>query len=284
MLFLPFCSFGQDKQIIVWVENDFPPVWILQGPQKGNGGADLIQKLLIVKLTDYNHKKIKANVSRTEELVRKKENVCSCATFKTPDREEYGYFNTIPSSFILANGIITKKKNRHLFENIQKVSLAHTLKNNNLKLGITQDRKFGDKIDQLIDKHKNSSNIYERTSSDLTKGLIEMLFLDRVDYILGYDWELQYLAKEFWSEKQANELIFISVEETKPYLISYIFCSKSILGKTVVNKIDKILEEEIPKALYRGIWGRWMSNQELYRKMYYEFYLKKIPVAAPYKK
>ncbi len=276
VLIFPFSSFSQDKGTINWVENDYPPVWIYKGPHKGTGGADLIQKLLIEKLTDYNHLKINANVSRTEELVRNKNNMCSCAAFKTPDREEYGYFNTIPSSFISANGIITKNKNLHFFGSAKQISLAQTLNNLNLKLGITKDRKFGDKIDQLINKHKNSRYLYERASSDLNIGLIKMLLSDRVDYILGYNWELQYLAREFWSVKQANELIFIPVEETKPYLVSYIICSKTKWGKTVVNKIDEILKEEIKKESYRNIWEQWMSNKELYRKLYYEFYLKKV--------
>ncbi len=276
VLIFPCSSFGQEKDSITWIENDFAPVWIFEGPYKGRGGADLIQKLLIEKLTEYTHHRTVANISRAEIMMRKEENVCTSATFKTSDREAYGYFNTIPSSFISANGIITKKRNRHLFGNELKASLAVTLKNKDLRLGVTQDRKFSGKIDQLLEAHKDSSNVHKRASGDLTKGLIQMLLYDRVEYILGYDWELQYLVRELWSEEQADELIFIPIKETEPYLISYIHCSKNKWGKTVVNRIDEILKEEIPKPSYREIWEQWMSNKELYRKLYDEFYLKRI--------
>ncbi|MCP4112846.1 MAG: hypothetical protein GY749_46200, partial [Desulfobacteraceae bacterium] len=162
-----------------------------------------------------------------------------------------------------------------LFGSSPKISLADTLKNQKLILGITKDRKFGGRIDQILENHKGG-NIYGRTGSDLTKGLVSMLLGDRVNYILGYDWELQYLVKQFWSSEKADELIFLPIQETKPYLSSYTACSKTDWGRKVIDKIDKILTEEIPKKQYRGIWEQWMSNKELYRKLYNEVYLKQI--------
>ncbi|MCP4106910.1 MAG: hypothetical protein GY749_15445, partial [Desulfobacteraceae bacterium] len=74
-------------------------------------------------------------------MMKERYNACDCATFKTADREKYMHFAAIPSSFILANGIITKKNSRHLFGSSPKISLADTLKNQKLILGITKDRK-----------------------------------------------------------------------------------------------------------------------------------------------
>ncbi len=227
VFFLPLQSFSQEKDTVIWVENDFPPVWIYDGSYKGTGGADLIQKLLMEKLGNYNHRKVKANVTRTNNLLEKEKTMCSCATFKTPDREKIMLFNKIPSSFIFANGIITKRSKQHFFGNSKKISLANSVKNQKLILGITQDRKYSKNIDQILEKHKGNSNIYTRASQDLTKGLVSMLLNDRVDYILGYDWELQYLLKQFFLSEEADKLIFLPIQETEPYLISYIACSKN---------------------------------------------------------
>ncbi len=213
IIIIPFHLSAQEKDTIIWIENDFPPVWILKGPHKGTGGADLIQNLLTEKLSGYNHRKLQVNVSRFHLMMKDGYNICDCATFKTADREKYMHFTAIPSSFILANGIITKKSNRHLFSNSPKISLADTLKNQKLILGITKERKFGGRIDQILENYKGSSNIYSRAGSDLTKGLISMLIGDRVNYILGYDWELQYLVKQFWSSKKADEFIFLPLQE-----------------------------------------------------------------------
>ncbi len=273
---LPYHVFAQEKDKIIWVESDFPPVWITAPPYQGKGGADLIQKLLFEKLNEYEHERIVANITRFQQMLEHTENACSCAVFKTSDREKYMYFNTVPSSFITANGIITKKSNRHLFKNNDTISLANTLKNQKLLLGVSKDRKFGGQIDQVLENFKSSSNIYNRAAIDQTKGLIAMLLSDRVDYILGYDWELQYLVKQLWSSKEADELIFLPIQETPPYLISYIACPKTEWGKKVVNRIDEILKEEIHKKEYRIIWEQWMSDKELYRKLYNKVFLEKL--------
>jgi uncharacterized protein (TIGR02285 family) len=276
LLVFPFRLFSQGKDTITWIENDFPPVWILNGIYKGTGGAELIQNLLQKKLTQYNHKKIRTNVTRYRYMIKNGEKVCDCATFKTADRAKYMYFSVIPASFIMANGIITKKIKLHKFGDSSEISLNETLKNQKLILGITKDRKFGDLIDTVLEKYKDNRNIYSRVAGDLTKGLVEMLIHDRVDYILGYDWELQYLTKQFWSKKKANSLTFLPLKETKHYLMSYIVCSKTDWGKKVISNINKILIEEVPKDGYRKIWEQWMSNKKLYRKLYKEIYLKQV--------
>ncbi len=108
VLFPVFLSAGEISTI-TWIQNDFPPVWILDGPYKGQGGADLIQTLVMENLPEYNHKTLLLNNSRFRQMAKQGKNVCSCATFKTEDREKIMHFNRIPSSFIFSNGIITKK-------------------------------------------------------------------------------------------------------------------------------------------------------------------------------
>ncbi len=276
VLILYSISWAGDKRPVTWVESDFPPVWIYSGPYKGMGGADLIQDLLFEKLSGYQHRRLRANVTRTEIMVRNKDNVCTCAMFKTPDREKIMVFNRVPSSFILANGIITKKSRQGRFGDKDYISLAGILKNSRLRCGITKDRKFGGKIDEILDQNKENPNILKRAAGDLTAGLLRMLKADNVDYILGFDWELQYLSRDLFSPQEADTLIYIPIKETTPYLMSYIACSKTEWGKRFVKKLDKILEEALPSETYLNFWGQWMSNKALYRKLYHDVFLKQL--------
>jgi len=239
---LPSHLFALEKDTIIWVESDFPPVWIFKGPDKGTGGADLLQKLLEKKLSGYNHRRVKANNSRLQNMMKNGENACACAKFKTTDREKIMYFNTVPSSFILSNGIITKKSKRHLFSNSQKISLADTLQNQNLRLGLSKKRKYSGQIDQILERFKDNSNIHREAKLAASKVLVHKLLFDRVDYILGYDWEIQYQIRHSLSAEDANKFIFLPILETK---------------------------EE-----YRSMWEQWMSNKVLYRKLYREVFLK----------
>ncbi len=269
-------GFAQEKDSITWIESDFPPVWIFEGPDKGKGGADLIQELLMGKLDQYEHIKITTNNTRFHKMAQGGDKVCSCATFKTEDREKFMYFNKIPSSFIFANGIITKRSKSQFFGNAQSISLDGILQNQELILGLGSDRKYGSRIDSVLKKYENNKNIYRRASSDLTKGLVTMLLSDRVDYLIGFDWELQYLVRKNWSAEKADQLIFLPIQETTPYLISYIACAKTPWGQEVVRQIDDVLEKVVEKEEYRNIWGQWMSNKELYNKLYDDVFLKEI--------
>ncbi len=265
---------AQEKDTITWVEDDFPPVFILKGQYKGSGGGDLIHDLMIKKLTSYNHNKKKSNTSRLELMMKQGKNVCSSGLFKTKAREILMYFNKVPSSFILSNGIIYKKKNTNLITKQGAVSIAKIIKNTDFKLGIIKDRKYGDRIDRIIEDNKANENVYERATLEQNKGLIGMLLLDRVDYILGFDWELQYLVKEFWSPKEADSLMFSPVQEALPYAITYIACSKTEWGEKVINEIDAVLLEETKKPEYRNIWKQWISNKKLYDELYDKYFLK----------
>jgi uncharacterized protein (TIGR02285 family) len=274
LVLLPVFLFAQDRETITWIQNDFPPIWILDGPHKGQGGADLIQSLVIENLPEYDHKTLVTNNSRFKLMVKKKENVCSCATFKTEDREKIMVFNRIPSSFIFSNGIITKKSNRHLFGSALPVSLDRILGDTQLVLGIESDRKFSLKIDDILAVHQKSPRIHRRTAMKGTTGLIDMMLLGRVDFIIGFDWELQYLVRNERSPEQVGQLIFLPIEETLPFLISYIACAKTDWGLGVIQRIDRILRKEIHTPEYRHIWEQWMSDKALYEKLYHRYFLR----------
>jgi len=271
MTLLTFLSEVYAKESIIWIEHDFPPVSILEGPLKGSGGADLIQQLLVENLAEYDHKKSRVNISRYQVMMKAYKNVCDCVTFKTDEREKYMHFSSIPASFIRSNGIIIRSAN---IEQFRSASLTDIINNRSLILGIAQNRTFSKEIDQILDSNKDKNHIINRASSDITKGLISMLLMNRIDYFLGYDWELKYLLKRYWSPEIAKELIFIPIKETNAYSVSYVSCSKTDFGKEVIEKINKILKKEISKDEYRELWGQWMLDNKLYNKLYNEIYLK----------
>ncbi len=274
LILFPVFLYAGEVSTITWIQNDFPPVWILDGPYKGQGGADLIQALVMENLSDYHHKTLTVNNSRFQLMAKQGKNICSCATFKTQDREKTMYFNRIPSSFIFSNGIITKKSKRHLFGNARPVSLDLILTSTSLSLGLENDRKFSFRIDGILASHRENPRIHRRAAMNGTMGLIDMMMLDRVDFLIGFDWELQYLIRNERSPEQAAQLTFLPIRETPPYLISYIACAKTDWGLKVIQHIDRILEGEIHTPGYRHIWEQWMSDKVLYEKLYHAFFLR----------
>lgn len=260
----------ESKELITWIMQDFPPVWISKGSDKGLGAGDERMDFLIEQLTEYTHERIFATLSRSDSLFKQNKNVCAIAKLKSTEREEFMHFSSFPESVMMGNGFIYIKGQQSQFQFTEKPFLSDLLKNKKLRLGIVKSRKYGHEIDAILRIKQNQTNIYRRASGD-TKGLLAMLLAGRIDYILGYDWELQYISKMFYPELQ-KQLFYLPLQETsiiKPYIV----CAKTEWGNQVIQKIDKILLNWTNKLHYQNIGIQWLSNPDVQRKLFKEYYL-----------
>ncbi len=259
------------KETITWLTTDFPPAWITQGRNQGQGGEDLLLDFLAEQLTNYRHERVVATMSRGVYILKNKDHVCATGTIRTPDREKSMHFTAIPSTFMTANGIIFKR-NRHAQFNNQPLRLVDIIKNHELVFGIVHGRKYGGQLDEIVEKNKGKNWIYERAGADTSKGLLGMLLQDRLDYILGYDWELQYVVRQFWP-KQIDKLAYLPVEESPSHIAAYTVCSKTVWGQEMIQRIETIILNNRHTNRYQRFWLRWISNQKLYQQLYQEYFL-----------
>jgi len=50
-------------------------------------------------------------------------------------------------------------------------------------------------------------------------------------------------------ETLSEDLVSYSIDGVDDYLLGYIGCSKSVFGKTLINKINKVIDAECNKLL-----------------------------------
>ena len=195
-IFFTVSTFAKDgyfhqKNTIVWTEWSNPPIFINKGKYKGEGVSDKIQEFIYNKLKNVKHLEIDANIPRIIELAKKGTHTCNSSWIDTPVWRKVFYFSK-PYMIVPTNGVIIKKSKRHLLGSSADTSLDKMIKNSKLSLGVA--RLYGEGIDEILLKYNYKRNPKVSVVS-LSINAHYMLMNDRVDYILGYPFEVEYYKK-----------------------------------------------------------------------------------------
>ncbi len=262
-------SFCIAKEELIWLGADFPPAFIKKGPNANQGHIDKIEQYLKHRLSEYQHSSENANFSRILTSLKSRSDACSAALFKTPEREKYIEFSK-PIYLILSNGIIFKRsslaKFRPFIDQDKSISLSKVLQSKKTVLGISNNRSYGNQLNAIINQYRDTSAVYHRSGSNQLEGLLQMLQFNRIDYLIGYFNELQYVARQ--QGINPNELVFYPASELHtPYILGYIGCSKSKQGRQVIRSINQQLDS-IRKQFVQ-YYAYWLDKptQKLHREL-----------------
>ncbi len=228
-------------ETIIWLNDNLPPAFISEGPGKGEGIVDGVVSIYKKHLPEYEHRHVVANMARIISMMKQGENACYAGFFKTPEREEFVHFS-LPNLIALSNSLVIERSGAEkMFGNRSSISLEEMLKKENLKPGITKDRSYGEVIDSLLNRYRDNNNKYTvRAGENSLLGLLQMLENKRIDYTIGFPWEVSYIADRLGKR---NKFSVFPIEETKDsqWTRNYIGCTKNSWGEVVIEKINAIL-------------------------------------------
>ena len=247
------------EELITWGEENFPPIWILEGTDKGNGILDGLISIYEKNLPEYEHHHVTANMARILSMMEEGQNVCHAGILKSPDRENFVYFS-IPNCITNLHGIVVKKSRINaLLGNNKSVSLESLLKNTNLKLGVSKSNSYGATIDKLLEKYKGKSTILFRSGQDNHVGLLRMLKEERIDYMIGYPWEITYIESRM---DLKGEIAVVDIEELEGQqrIVSYVGCTKNEWGRQVIEKLDAVLTRVRANDEYLFHAFKWLPD------------------------
>lgn len=249
---------------IIWIHADFPPSTILTGEDKGKGVGDKTEKLLQDRLTEYEHTETVANYKRIIVQLEAGDKVICTALLKSPEREKFIEFSEI-SQISFPNGIILKETTyseiKKYLNNNGELDLEKLLLSDP-KIGISKGRVYGEAVDTILAKHKNNDSVYERSGTDIFKGLIKMMLAGRIDMVLGYPQEFKYVAKEIGNKES---IMYLPVKGMPDYLPVYIGAPKNAWGKAIIKKINSILLEKRHTEEYLKFYEDWIYENSIPR-------------------
>ena len=164
--------------------------------------------------------------------IKDEQNVCNNFLYKNQDREKFAYFS-LPLRINLPLRIIMKKTTYEKIGSPKSLSLTSFLQKTKLRGILEKDRSYS-KLDTIIEKIKTDYLIKEVLTS---KQMINMLFYDRMDYMIEYSMVIEKYIKEL------DDLVYVPIEEMKPFAYSYIACPKNKWGDKVVSDVNNALKK-----------------------------------------
>jgi uncharacterized protein (TIGR02285 family) len=264
------------EESITWLEAVAPPFFIHEGPLKGQGYEDLLTQLLIAELPNYQHRRMRASITRHYQQFKQGEKACSLAMYRTPEREEFSYFS-IPSVFTLPVVLIIQKERFGDFGGKKTVDLTEILKSNAFVVGRSNNRSYGHDFDNILNTYGTPRNIFAYEGPELSRNLFQMLLAGRIDALPGLPEEAMYLAETLDIRDKIMTLEVTENISNYDGMITYVACSKTPWGQKTIADINRALQKIRPTAEYEAAYERWLdpSSVENYRTLYRQVFLQK---------
>lgn len=262
-LFLFTSSLLLAENTVIWREVNWPPFYILKGPDKGKGLYDEMITMLAKNLPEYKHVRSNMTTDRVRMEWGKGVNICHPSVI--PDK--YSIFSVV-NSILLPHRIIVNENNL-IGDNI--ISLDELMINSQLKGGVTPGR-YKPVLNVIISKYKMREYIVKHP---IYENLIKTLFEKRLDYIVEYPPIITYTAKKMGVSNSTRSII-IQESQIKPYLLVAVGCTKNDWGKDMIKKINEILKKEAEDDKFLEFRLRWYddSSKALLRNIYKSVYFK----------
>ncbi|OKY24892.1 hypothetical protein [Thalassotalea sp. PP2-459] len=269
-----FHACAQANETITWRIVDWPPFYILQGPDKGQGIYDSLLDQIILQMPSYHHKKVVMNTQRLRREFTKKTKVCSpSALSNTPALLS----NT--NSFLLPHQLIYHQDDFPSLKYQPSVSLVSILKASDTRIGVATQR-YPRVINDILAVHLSDNRVVWQNNYN---SLIRMFFRRRFDMLIEYPPVINY-AKHMLGLSSNYSTISLDELSSSDYLPVHFACSDNDWGKQVIHRINQLLSQEAKQPNYLAPRLRWYEGEEKIRltQYYHAHYLddKKTPFVS----
>jgi uncharacterized protein (TIGR02285 family) len=226
-----------------------------------NSAATSVERHIIFSLTQYDIEVERVSIKRINHFLKSNPNACVSNRAKLKEREVYSYYS-FPQSFYLTHKLYrfnqdTPLQPPQLNKQGELISIKTLFDSQpNQYIGLVDGVSFGRYLDSKI-AQLSINNVYYRGGTHRVSALESMLYAGRVDYLLALPVDMNP------SLEQQNQLEQYNVAGAPPFVVAHFSCSKTKLGKQVINDINQRLLEIYKKEKFDEINGPWYSNKDL---------------------
>jgi len=223
------------------------------------GRDEGIIKLIKKMMPDYKFNFMYIPGSRLiHELSDSTKNYCALSLYKTSKRQKTIVFTNSSSTIGLPLSIAMRAKAIKILKisDDKPISFAELLKHKELMLGVVPNRSYSEKIDSIISTVM-PEQITFRPGENVLESLTKMLSIGRIDIVLGYPDEHEYIAKKL---NLTGEVISLEIKETPKYSEGYIGCNLNDLGRHNIEALEKALKKMHKQKAFYKILTRWLPR------------------------
>ena len=250
-------------QSVKWVLQDFPPAQMPTDGKPGQGFRDEALRLIMSQWTDVEHRFVVANSARTWLMLGDKEEVCHIGAQLTPDREKLAYF--VPFAVLPPLQLVVRKETvaRLPLNADGEVLLPELLANPAFKGLLIDMRSYGKGLDEVLARRARKDAVAMVQPGDLGKMVPQMLAAKRGDYILEYEFVVNYQKQQ--NQPLLDDLTSLPIAGFSKILTSNVVCPRSPWGRNAIRRIDAILAKTADTNGIRASVESWLSPETIKR-------------------
>lgn len=251
---------------LIWAQNNAPPFFITEGPDRGQGFGDPLQRMLEEELPDFHHITRQMPLRRLNQFWKQGANYCFATMIHQQLKPDATYLLSIPNVFYRPHGVIATRDNSRVHgiktrhpEHHPVYSLSYFFQEPHIRFGLMSNRTFGPKIDPLLNAHKDKLEIYDRSDADGLQGLFDMLKIGRVDYLIDYPFVFRYYDRQ---EAYRDRFQFIPLQENRDDGVwGAVGCSKNRWGEERITAINAAIRRLVERPDYRELAVKWHAAE-----------------------
>lgn len=259
----------REKDTLTWLTLDWQPAWIMEGPLKGLGYAEISGELLKKALPQYEHREEPVINVRIYDILKARNACFSASSYRGGDlagsRRDH-VISSAPSFLFFYHGVIAPTSLRPRLAPYMrggKIVFLDLLADRSLVGAFQPGRNYSAWLNSVFADESKTEGMFRWSSTiGLTTSMFKMLDAGRFDYFTDYSMLLNYHEME---TQQSGDFVFLPLVEhdDRPYGLGAIVCSNTPRGRKVIAHINEALASVRLTEAYAAAFSRWLMPKGL---------------------
>ncbi|MCC2615290.1 hypothetical protein LJ739_03430 [Aestuariibacter halophilus] len=207
---------------------------------------------------------ITANTVRAEQLLRKRDDVCTGNKLITEARKNDFLVSELPQTVFPGQRLYVRGTalTQWLSDQPQQTELSlQSLLSSGIRMtfGVNSDRSYGDRVDSLLNTLDDNITLWSRPGDGNSRGLVDMFLAGRVDAMLEYPTVFHHYKKLYPDVDQLTQHSR-AISELPEVAGGYIMCSKTDKGKQLMAAINARLKILSQQRRYLDVHLDWFPS------------------------
>jgi len=246
----------QKAATVVWLQTDWAPHQIVEGPFQGQGTFDVLQQRLTALLPQYQHQLRLTSLGRIEPyFLNTTETVCATGALYTEERTKTRYYSlplAIGPGFSInyvAGSFVESLLDQHWQLDVRKLVQHPEL------LGAYQPNRYYPEVVLQAITQSGSTLLASAFTSELNAAAL--LLSKRVDYVIEYPERIQFYQRTLQAQQVIESAALL---DALPHSVTYITCNKTALAEDVINDINKVIPDLWLAEDYAEVLFYWLDQ------------------------
>lgn len=218
------------------------------------------------------------NTARALLLLKSEPNACTGNKILSEARLQHAVASQLPQvvfpglRLFALSGSDTAALLEKLKDAQGRVSVRQLLnEHKNARFAIAGGRNYGKQLQRLINEPQHQKRFWQRHSSDLAMGVIQMLQSGRVELLIEYP---NVVAHNLVNQQQQTQVVSVAVAESPAMLLGHILCAKTPQGRELLTLLEQQLAVVSKTEAYLQAHLQWFeaSSHAEVTRLYNEVY------------